>query len=338
MKLNRRHTLALLGGTAAATLAAPAIAANRKIKVGALRFTSHSGSFIAYERGYFADAGLDVEFEFFQAAQPMAVAVASRDIDYAVTAISGGLISLAQKGAVKVIGGALSEEPGIDGQKILASDAAYQAGLTSPAALDGKSFGVTQAGSSFHYMGSKIAAAEGANVSFKPLQKVGAIIGALKSGQIDAWSIVPHIAKPLSGSGAVHIIGNVADYIPNYQVTTVFTSANNAANERDMTGAFIGAFSEGINDYAAAMIDKTGGEDGMNDMVDLIHKYVYTDRPREKAAPSIINGTMRLNTGAALNLASVQDQLDWFKSEDLVDASVSMEDLVDTSYVETIGA
>ena len=338
MKLNRRHTLALLGGTAAATLAAPAIAANRKIKVGALRFTSHSGSFIAYERGYFADAGLDVEFEFFQAAQPMAVAVASRDIDYAVTAISGGLISLAQKGAVKVIGGALSEEPGIDGQKILASDAAYQAGLTSPAALDGKSFGVTQAGSSFHYMGSKIAAAEGVNVSFKPLQKVGAIIGALKSGQIDAWSIVPHIAKPLSGSGAVHIIGNVADYIPDYQVTTVFTSANNAANERDMTGAFIGAFSEGINDYAAAMIDKTGGEDGMNEMVDLIHKYVYTDRPREKAAPSIINGTMRLNTGVALNLASVQDQLDWFKSEDLVDASVSMEDLVDTSYVETIGA
>ncbi len=338
MKLNRRHTLALLGGTAAATLAAPAIAENRKIKVGALRFTSHSGSFIAYERGYFADAGLDVEFEFFQAAQPMAVAVASRDIDYAVTAISGGLISLAQKGAVKVIGGALSEEPGIDGQKILASDAAYQAGLTSPAALDGKSFGVTQAGSSFHYMGSKIAAAEGVNVSFKPLQKVGAIIGALKSGQIDAWSIVPHIAKPLSGSGAVHIIGNVADYIPDYQVTTVFTSANNAANERDMTGAFIGAFSEGINGYAAAMIDKTGGEDGMNEMVDLIHKYVYTDRPREKAAPSIINGTMRLNTGAALNLASVQDQLDWFKSEDLVDASISMEDLVDTSYVETIGA
>ena len=338
MKLNRRHTLALLGGTAASTLAAPAIAANRKIKVGALRFTSHSASFIAYERGYFADAGLDVEFEFFQAAQPMAVAVASRDIDYAVTAISGGLISLAQKGAVKVIGGALSEEPGIDGQKILASDAAYQAGLTSPAAMDGKSFGVTQAGSSFHYMGSKIAAAEGVNVSFKPLQKVGAIIGALKSGQIDAWSIVPHIAKPLSGSGAVHIIGNVADYIPDYQVTTVFTSANNAANERDMTGSFIGAFSEGINDYAAAMIDKTGGEDGMNEMVDLTHKYVYTDRPREKAAPSIINGTMRLNTGAALNLASVQDQLDWFKSEDLVDASVSMEDLVDTSYVETIGS
>ncbi|MEM9584298.1 MAG: ABC transporter substrate-binding protein [Pseudomonadota bacterium] len=338
-QMNRRTALALMGSAAAATgLATPAVASGKKIKVGALRFTSHSGSFIAYERDYFKEAGLDVEFEFFQAAQPMAVAIASGDVDYAVTAVSGGLISLAQKGAIKVIGGALSEEPGIDGQKILASDAAFKAGLTSPAQLDGKSFGMSTAGSSFHYMGSKVAAAEGATMSFKPLQKVGAIIGALKSGQIDAWSIVPHIAKPLAGSGAVHIIGNIADYLPNYQVTTVFTSAKNASDERSMTGDFLAGFSRGVDDYAAAMIDKTGGEEGVNEMVDLIHKYVYTDRPREKAAPSIINGTMRLNKGAALNVASIEDQLKWFQSENLVDADITMETLVDTSYVDTISA
>ena len=337
-QMNRRGALATLGGAAAATLAAPAIAMNRKVKVGALRFTSHSASFIAVERGYFAEAGLDVELKFFQAAQPMAVAIASGDIDYAVTASSGGLISLADKGAIKVIGGALSEEDGIDGQKILASDAAFKAGLTAPSALGGRTFGMTTAGSSFHYMGSKIAAAEGAEMSFKPLQKVGAIIGALKSGQIDAWSIVPHIAKPLAGSGAVHIIGNVADYVPDYQVTTVFTSSKNAADERDMTTNFLSGFSRGVDDYAAAMIDRTGGDEGVDQMVDLIHKYVYTDRPREKAAPSIINGTMRLNAGAALNLTSVQDQLSWFQSEGLVDADISIDTLVDSSYVDILGA
>lgn len=336
VSLNRRKALALLGSAAAATgLASPALAQNKKITVGALRFASHSGSFVAFERGYFAAAGLDVELRFFQAAQPMAVAIASGDIDYAVTAISGGLISLADKGAIKVIGGCLSEEDGIDGQKILASDAAFKAGLTSPAMLEGKSFGMSTAGSSFHYMGSKVAMKEGVSLRFKPLQTVGAIIGALKSGQIDAWSIVPHIAKPLAGSGAVHIIGNIADYIPDYQVTTVFTSARNAAEERGMTGDFLDGFSKGVADYNAAMIARSGGDDGMNQMVDLIHKYVYTDRPRDKAAPSIINGTMRLNEAAALNLASVQDQLDWFQSEDLVPAGVTMETLVDTSYVKT---
>lgn len=236
-----------------------------------------------------------------------------------------------------MIGGALAEEEGIDGQQILVSDAAFQAGIDHPSKLGGKSYGVTQTGSSFHYVGSQVAKAEGIELRFKPLQKVGAVIGALKSGQIDAWNIVPHIAKPLAGSGAVHIIGAVQDYIPNYQVTTVFTSAKNAGEERAMTESFLAGFSRGVADYNAAMIDKSGGDAGVNEMVDLIHKYVYTDRPREKAAPSIINGTMRLNQNAALNIASVKDQLDWFKSEGLVDSAVTLETLVDPSYVETIG-
>lgn len=335
---NRRQTLGMIGAVAASSLAAPALATNKKIVVGALRFTSHAGSFVAVERNYFAEAGLDVELKFFQAAQPMAVAIASGDVDYAVTAISGGLVSLADKGAIKVIGGALSEEAGIDGQKILASDAAFKAGLISPAQLGGKSFGISTAGSSFHYMGAKVAQAEGIEMSFKPLQKVGAIIGALKTGQIDAWSIVPHIAKPLAGSGAVHIIGNISDYLPSYQVTTVFTSAKNAADERQQTTDFLTGFGLGVTDYNAAMIDKAQGDAGMDDMVDLIHKYVYSDRPRDKAAPSIINGTMRINEGSRLNIASVRDQLEWFQSEGLVDAGITLDTLVDSSYVETFEA
>jgi len=334
--LSRRKTLGLMGAAAAAPfMPAPAFA-NTKINVGALRFTSHAASFVAFERGYFAEAGLDVEFKFFQAAQPMAVAIASGDADYAVTAISGGLISLAEKGATKVIGGALSEEAGIDGQKYLVSDAAFKDGVTDPSKLDGRSYAVTQAGSSFHYMGSKLAAKEGISLKFKPLQKVGAIIGAMKSGQVDAWSIVPHIAKPLAASGALHIIGDVADVIPNYQVTTVFTSASNAANERAKTEAFLAAFSKGADDFNAALVDKIAGDDAAEDMVKLIHKYVYADRPYDKAKKSIVNGAMRINKGAALNTSSVQNQLEWFQAEKLVKDGVTMETLVDPSYVSTI--
>ena len=97
-------------------------------------------------------------------------------------------------------------------------------------------------------------------------------------------------------------------------------------------------FGKGVSDYNSTMIDRAGGDDGVNAMVDLIHKYVYVDRPREKAAPSIINGTMRLNEGSALNVASVRDQLEWFQSEGLVDASITLDTLLDTSYVKTIGA
>ena len=97
-RLNRRQAIATIGAATAVGLATPAIAQGRKITVGALRFTSHAGSFVAFERGYFKAAGLDVELRFFEAAQPMAVAIASGDVDYAVTAISGGLVSLARQG------------------------------------------------------------------------------------------------------------------------------------------------------------------------------------------------------------------------------------------------
>ena len=33
------------------------------MRLGALRFTSHSAGFVAFERGYFAEAGIDLEFE-----------------------------------------------------------------------------------------------------------------------------------------------------------------------------------------------------------------------------------------------------------------------------------
>ncbi len=312
--------------------------ATEKITVGALRFTSHSASFVAYERGYFNDAGLEVEFKFFKAAQPMAVAIASDDVDFGVTAVTGGLINLAGKGAIKVIGGALHEEAGIDGQMILTTKKAMDAGLKSPADLKGRTFGITQTGSSFHYMAHKIAQKEGfsgSDIQFKPLQKVGAIIGALKSEQIDAWSIVPHIAKGLAKNPKIEIIGKVSDYIPDYQVTTVFTSTDIAKNKPELVRAFISAFSKGADDFNAALVDKTAGDQAAEDMVHLVHKYVYSSKPFAKAAPSIRNGAMRINEGAKLNTTNIKDQLDWFKAEGMVKDTITMDMLVDSQYVET---
>lgn len=127
----------------------------------------------------------------------------------------------------------------------------------------------------------------------------------------------------------------VADYIPDYQVTTVFTSTANTVDKPDQVKRFLAAFAKGAADFNAALVDKTTSADEAEEMVRLIHKYVYADRPFEKAAPSIRNGAMRINEGARLNLASVTDQLAWFQSENLVPASVTIDMLVDASFVET---
>ncbi len=335
--ITRRALGALALSTAIAGFALPSQAAD-KINVGILSLTSHSPSIIAEAKGYFEAQDLDVEFVSFQAAQPMAVAIASGDVDFGMTAISGGLISLADKGVIKIIGGALQETPEIDGQKILASRAAYDAGVKTPADLKGHTYGITTTGSSFHYMAHKIADKEGfdrSEIHVKPLQKVPAIIASLKSGQIDAWSIVPNIAGALTRGDEVVEIGKISDYIDNYQVTTVFTSTKNATEKKDLVEASPPALPEATTNKKPPPVDKSMSEEDTAAIVVMIHKYVYSDQPLEKADPRIRAGAMRINEGAALSVASVEDQLEWFKSEGLVPEGVTMEKLVDTSFVET---
>lgn len=338
IRINRRQALAGMGAAGLATaFGVPARAATRNLAV--LHLASHAPSYIAFERGYFKDAGLDIELKFFEAAQPMAVAIASGDADFGVTAMSGGLVSLAEKNAVKVIGGALIDQKGAPGHIILASNKAYEAGLTDPSKLAGKTFGITTAGSSFHFMAHKIAQANNlklADLELRPLQKLGAVIGALSTGQIDAWVIQPNIAKKLLNDGAAKQIGLFSDYAPDYQVTTAFTSTKNATSERALTESFVKAYSRAVSDYNAAFVDKTASDEQRDEIAKIVHKYVESDSPFEVARQNLIDGAMRVNEGLAMATASVTEQLEWFKSEGMVKDTITAEQLLDTSYVKQI--
>ena len=337
--LSRRQVLAGLGASSALSgLALPAFAAT-KVNLGVLRLTSHAANYIAYERGYFTAEGLDVNLVFFDAAQPMAVAIASGDADFGVTAISGGLISLAEKGAVKVIGGALAEEAGVPGAVVLASNAAYDAGLTTAAGLPGKTFGITTAGSSFHYMLSRIAKGEGfdmAAVEMRPLQSVGNVVAALTSGQIDSWCIQPSIGNRLLAQGAAKKLADLRTYDPTYQVTTVFTSSKIVSDERGRAEAFLRALSRGVDDYNAAFVDKTADAGEVAALAKLVGAYVSPDVAEDAFLNTMTTTSMRINKGLAMSVGSVRDQLAWFKAEGLVKAEITDEMLIDPSFVTAI--
>src|SRR5882762_2383574 len=113
-----------LAAGAAAALALPASRlraedAPEKVRLGSLRFVSSGAVFVALERGYFKAAGLDVAVTFFDAAQPIAVATASGDLDLGVTAFTGGFFNLAGKGALKIIAAQAKEAKGYEGNLVL---------------------------------------------------------------------------------------------------------------------------------------------------------------------------------------------------------------------------
>ena len=181
-----------------------------KAKIGVLRLSSSAPVFIAQDKGYFREAGLDIELKFFDAAQPIAVATTSGDVDFGITAFTAGLYNLAGKGTLKVIGGMSREKAGYPLIGYFASNNAYAAGLKTPKDLAGKRIAVTQVGSSFHYSLGLLADKYGfklCDVKIVPLQSLSNAAAALKGETVDAALLPVSTARKLMDDGGAKAAG-----------------------------------------------------------------------------------------------------------------------------------
>jgi NitT/TauT family transport system substrate-binding protein len=337
-RLDAIATLLLAAGLLACTATAHAA---DKISVGVLRFVSSGPVFLAVDRGYFKDAGLDVDLKFFEAAQPIAVAVVSGDIDFGSTAFTGGFFNLAGKGALKIIAAQSKEEKGFEGNAILVSDAAWDKGFRKVGDFPGHSLGITQIGSSFHYQIGQLARIAGfdlKSVDLRPLQSLPNMVAALKGNQVDAIIIAPHLARPLIAAGAAKLLGWYSDF-DEYQFGGLFTATATAQNKRDLTQRFVRAYQRGCADYAGALMrrDAEGArvfDASSNEAAAEIAKYVYPGEPPEKSVPLVEASAFPADSAGRLDVGDIYNQIAWMKSQGLVDASVDPKTALDLSFVE----
>ena len=337
-RISRRALLAITAGAAVGGRAGEAHAAI-PLRIGMLHTLSPAPLYIAQARGYFAREGLAPKFRFFEAAQPIAAAAVSGDIDIGSTALTGGFFNLAARGALRVFGGMLHEEPGYDGSAILVSRKAYAAGLTSPAKLAGHSFGITQYGSSFHYMVGRLAMAAHfplKSIVLRPLQTVPNMVAAVRTGQVDATIAIASMAKPLDAKGEAKIIGWVGDLVP-YQITTLFTTERMIRKKADTLHRFARAYESAIADYFHAFLRKDAAGKLIYDAsttaaIAAIQKYVFVGDP--KGPEKILAGLGYYSPGGGLDVADVGRQLHWFEAQGFVKAHLHAAQVVDTSFIK----
>ncbi|SEE65863.1 NitT/TauT family transport system substrate-binding protein [Rhizobiales bacterium GAS191] len=313
-----------------------------KLTVGTLTSTAASPLYIAQENGYFAKEGVEIEIKPFQAAQPIAAAVASGDIDIGATALTAGFYNLAAKADLHVIGGMLREAKGYEGSAILVSNKAFAAGLTDVSKMPGHSLAITQTGSSFHYMIGRIAEKLGfdlSKVQLRVLQTVPNMLAAVQTDQVDAMITTRDNANPLAVAGKIKIIGWVSDYVP-YQLTAIFISQKTLAAHREAVARFARAYQHGVNDYREQFLTK--GADGKlvytaatDASIAMINKYVFPGDPDAKA--KILAGTLYFDQDAKLDTDDVRNQVTWFKSQGMVDAGVDPDKIIDTSIIPALG-
>jgi NitT/TauT family transport system substrate-binding protein len=331
-KLTRRT----FGASLAVVLAhGAALAQERtKIRLGVLRLASSGNVFIAQDRGYFKDAGLDVELKFFDAAQPIAVATASGDVDVGVTAFTGGLFNLAGKGAVSIIAGQSRDMPGFPLMAYLATSQPAGASLKSIRDIEGKSVGITQVGSSFHYSAGLISEKYNfplGSVKFVPLQSMSNVASALKGGRVEAAILPATAAQPLIDSGDARLLGWGGDEAP-WQLGAVFVSQKMKANP-DLIERFLSAYRRGCKDYHDVLLTsvKNGAADLTPQTQPLLEAIAReTNQPVDK----IKVGLAFIDPNGALDVQGVAHQLAWFQEHGFVDKGFGIDKIVDPRFVK----
>ncbi len=308
------------------------------LRIGLLHTLSPAPLYLAMKRGYFAAAGLDAQFKFFEAAQPIAAAAVSGDIDVGITALTGGFFNLAGRGALKVIGGGLHERAGFEGTALMVSRKAYDEGLRSPSQLAGHSMGITQYGSSFHYMAGRLRQLEGADatsLTLRPLQTIGNMMAAVRTGQVDATMAIASMAKPVDATGEARIIAWVGDLVP-YQITAVFAPSRMLSGHEDALRRFATAYKRGVADYRAAFLRRDARGAFVRDasteaaIADL-ETFVFTGDPA--AADKILAGIGYYDEDGALDVRDVEAQLRWFVEQGLVKPGAEAGDVIDTRFL-----
>ncbi len=299
------------------------------VKLGMLRLTSSAPLFIAMDKGFFAEQNIEIQPEWFDAAHPIAVATASSKVDVGATGITASLFNMAAGGQqLAIVADKGREEKGFPSSALVAATDSYNSGFTSLESIKGKRIGITQKGSTFHYMLGRMLEAKGLSlddVELVPLGKVSAVMAALEGKQIDGAILnEPNITK-MQNAGTAKMIVQVGDIIP-YQTSALFFSPEFMKNEA-VNIRFLKAYNKACRYYHDAAIDKKDPQK-LDEVVGIIAKYV------KAPAEDIKLGLPYIDRDGKLLAEDIKTQIDWYSSHGMMQGTLDPAKAANTTLLE----
>jgi NitT/TauT family transport system substrate-binding protein len=304
--------------------AEPAAAEGTRVRVGVLKLSSSAPIFLGVERGTFREFGIEPELVYFQAAQPVAVAIAAGEIEVGATGLTAGLYNIVAGGEkVWVVADKGREWPGYPLTALLVQK---DGPVRSVRDLKGRKVGITQLGSTFHYMLGNLLEQEGlslGDVEPAPLRTLGAMAEALQARRVDAILIPQPLAGTIVANGFGRLLFWVGDKLP-YQVAAIFYSKA-FAQDRGRAVAFMKGYVKAARLFFDAAFAKKGG---WEEVVGVTARYTG-------ATPEVVRvGFPYQDRDGRLDVADIDRQLAWYHRAGMITAPLRARDLVDGSFLE----
>ena len=321
-----------------AALLTPA-SAQERVTVGTQRLVTSGALFLAATQGYFKAEGLDIEMMAYPSAQAVVEALAGGATDLAVAEFTGAAFNLAGKGSIKAIAAQVREKRDYEGGDIVASNAGYARGLRKPEDLAGKSVAVSDLGSPWHYQLSQIARAKQfdlAGVIVKPMRSLDGVARAVTNGEVDAAILPAQHARDLMTANEGKLIAWVSE-LDESQLGALFASATTIDTKRPLVEKFLRAYRRGAADYTAALMRRDKYTKRVVDAKSQaaaasIARYIYPGKTGEAVAAAVQASAFYMEPQARLDLGDIERQIDWYKSQGLIDRTVTARNVVDLNF------
>ena len=314
--------------------AKPAAVAPVKVSVGILKLTSSAPIFIGLEKGFFKEQGIEIEPQWFDAAHPIAVATASNKVQVGATGITASLFNMVAGGQnLSIVADKGREQKGYSSSAVLMRTDLWEGGAKKIEDLKGKRVGITQTGSTFHYMLGRLLETKGlklSDVEIVPLGKLSAVMAALQGKQVDAAILnEPNITK-MEKAGHGRVVVQVGDAM-DYQTSAIFFAPDFVKN-KDAAVRFLAAYIKATRYYYDAVLKQKDGKPapGANyeEVVGIVAK--FTGAP----VADIKAGLPYMDRDGKLLATDIQTQIDWYFNHKMIEKQLNSSQVMDTKLWE----
>jgi NitT/TauT family transport system substrate-binding protein len=318
----------LLGSTLLVGAASQSRAADH-IKDGIVTSMGGLPNFIGKEKGFFTDEGIDTEIVFFDAAQPIAIAVASGDIDFGTAGLTAAFFNLAQQGTLRMLGSGTWEHPGFQSIGFLVSNGAYASGLHSLKDIAGRKAGITQSGTPLQYAIALAAKKYDIDYSTIPmvlLQSNPNVGTALTGNQVDfgTQTVVP--AYDVIKKGGARLLGWQGDELPPQQNEMLFSSTKLVNDKAELLTRYMRAYRKSmtyIHDAFADANDKRRDSANADEVMTIAAKYL------KQPVEQLKEGVPFFSTDGRIDEANVATLMAWYKSRGMMKGDIAADTLID---------
>lgn len=303
------------------------------IKVGTTNLTSDIGLYLADKKGYFKEEGLTVELVPFASGAKMIAPLGSGELDAGAGAASAGLYNAVDRGLkLKIIADKGTNLKDYSYKSLTVRKDLVDSGqFKSLADLKGKKVAVVAKGAADESVIHTALASAGLKdddieLVYLPFPQH---IAAYANKAIDAAiSAEPGTTAMIRNGVAVRFTG--LDSFYPVQQTAMLLANGRFAQDKETVTKFIRAYLRGVRDYTATLKDGKIAGPGAKEMIADMAAMTGIKDPTliAEAVPVFIN------PNGAVDMASLKQDLDYFKSKGLVTSDVKVDDVVDMSFVD----